>query len=205
MTLPVTKDIVSPKTEEKIRERVRRVESIQRPDGTSDLVTLKDVDGLYGFFALPEISGPIYTIHKPVTPESVARHIDRKLKAHEAGEGFMVAKFDEDGTAFSYLDYTIWPQWSVAEFCGAVRPDRRAKGQGRAGMISNIDFVFDTLGIYRLCFTSALDNARSIELIDAMGMTRMGEITSTGPDGAKRQSLVWEMTGDEWRAHKTND
>ena len=205
MTLPITKEIVSPKTEEKIRERVRKVEGIVRPDGHSRIVTLDDIDALYEFFAIPEVSGPIYTIAKPVTPESVARHIERKLRARENGDGFMVAMFDEAGTVFSYMDYTVWPQWSAAEFGGAMRPDRQSRGAGRSGIISNIDFVFDTLGVHRLCFTSAPDNERSVKLIDAMGMTRMGEITSTGPDGSTRQSLVWEMTGDEWRAHKTND
>lgn len=199
MSIPVTKEIVSPKTEDKIRDRVRKVEAFARPDAVSRIVTLDDLDALYDFFARPEVSDPIYTVEKPVTRDSVARHIERKTAAHEKGEGFMLASFDEAGSVTGYYDFTVWPQWSAAEFGGAMRPDQQSIGRGREGIFRSIDFVFETLGVNRLCFTAAHDNIRSIKLIDAMGMTRMGEVTSKAPGGQTRQSLVWEMTASDWK------
>lgn len=199
MSIPVTREIVSPKTEDKIRDRVRKVTEFQRPDGNARIVTEGDLNAMYEFFALPDVSDPIYTVEKPVTRESVQRHIRRKAKAQAKGEGFMLASFDEAGSVSGYFDFTIWPNWSAAEFGGATHPDQQSSGRGRDGIFRSIDFVFETLGVHRLCFTAAHDNIRSIKLIDAMGMTRMGEVTSKGPNGQTRQSLVWEMTADDWK------
>lgn len=202
MSIPITREIVSPKTEEKIRQRVRKVSEIDRGGEISRLVTIDDVDALYEFFAIPEVSGPLYTIEKPVTRENVAANIQRKLEARERGEGILTAMFDEDGRIVSFMDHMIWPQWSAAEFGGGMRPERQSKGQGRVGIFNSIDWVFDALGVNLLCFTAAPDNVRSVKLIDAMGMRRMGEVTSHGPGGITRQSLVWEMTAAEWQGFK---
>lgn len=202
MAIPITREIVSPKTEEKIRERVRRVSHIDRSDGISRIVTANDADAMLEFFSLPEVSGPIYTIEKPVTRASVAAHIERKSEAQVRGEGLLTAMFDEDGRVVSYMDHLIWPQWSAAEFGGAMRPERQSAGQGRSGIVASIDWVFDALGINLLCFTASPDNHRSVRLIEAMGMRRMGEVESLSPNGQTRQSLVWEMTKAEWTAMK---
>ncbi|MAI90023.1 GNAT family N-acetyltransferase [Ponticaulis sp.] len=159
----------------------------------------EDASALFRFFSAPEISGPIYTIEKPVTLESCAAHIERKLSAQTRGEGLMCALFDEAGEIISYMDFTIWPNWSAAEFGGAMRSDRQSRGQGRSGMAESMDWVFGRLGVNLLCFTAALDKHRSIHMIDASGMRRAGEVTSTSPDGSTRQSLVWEITADEWK------
>lgn len=198
MSIPVTRERVSPKTEEKIRQNVRAVTGIDRPDGASRVVQLSDVDALLAFFSLPQVSDPIYTIEKPVTRDSVARHIARKLAAQEKGEGVLTAVFDEGGQIVSYMDHQIWPEWSAAEFGGAMRPERQSRGQGGVGIVQSVNWVFETLGVHLLCFTAAADNHRSVTLIDKLGMRRMGEVTSTAPNGATRQSLVWEMTRDEW-------
>lgn len=203
MSIPITREIVSPKTEKNIRDRVRAVTGMTRSDGQSRVVTKNDLDALFDFFLVPEVSGPLYTIEKPVTRENVAAHIQRKIEAQKRGEGILTAMFDDDGRIVSFMDHMIWPQWSAAEFGGGMRPERQSLGTGRSGIFSGIDWVFDTLGVNLLCFTAALDNVRSIKLIDAMGMRRMGEITSKGPGGITRQSLVWEMTADEWRDFKT--
>ena len=199
MSIPVTRDIVSPKTEEKIRNRVRSITQFDRPEGAARLVTMADTAALLAFFSVPDVSDPVYTIEKPVTRASVERHIQRQSEAHEKGEGFLLASFDQAGNIISYMDFTVWPKWSAAEFGGAVRPEHQSLGRGREGIFRSIDFVFETIGVNRLCFTSAHDNVRSIKLIDAMGMTRMGEVTSKGPGGRVRQSLVWEMTAQEWQ------
>jgi len=35
-------------------------------------------------------------------------------------------------------------------------------------------------------------------MLDGMGFARMGQVTSTRPDGTTRASLVWEMTRADW-------
>ena len=134
MSIPVTREIVSPKTEDKIRDRVRKVTEFQRPDGNARIVTKDDLNAMYEFFALPDVSEPIYTVEKPVTKDSVLRHIQRKAEAQAKGEGFMLASFNEAGSVTGYFDFTIWPNWSAAEFGGATHPDQQSSGRGRDGI-----------------------------------------------------------------------
>ncbi len=202
MSIPITRNKVSAQAEQAIRNNVRAIASINRPDGVARLVTPADSDALLDFFSIPEVSGPIYTIEKPVTRENVAAHIREKRQAQARGEGLLTAVFGEDGRILSFMDHLIWPEWSAAEFGGAMRPERQSKGQGRAGIVSSIDWVFEVLGVNLLCFTAALDNQRSIRLIDAMGLRQMGEIISQGPNGTTRPSRVWEMTNAEWQEQK---
>ncbi len=202
MSIPVTRNAVSPDAEAEIRARVRAVQGMDRGDGRSRIVTPDDANALFEFFAHPEVSGPIYTIEKPVTQESVARHIARKSEAQQRGEGLLTAVFDQHGQIISYMDHQVWPHWSACEFGGAMLPTRQSRGEGRTGIFTSIDWVYDTLGVDLLCFTAAKDNIRSIKLIDAMGLRRMGETVSTSPDGQTRQSLVWEMTRAEWQSAK---
>lgn len=199
MSIPITRDRVSAEEEARIRDRVRAVTGMKGVNGLSRVVGPEDQDALFNFFSEPAVSDPIYTIEKPVTLESVARHIARKTEAQSRGEGILTAVFDENGQFVSYMDHLIWPEWSAVEFGGAVRPELQSKGQGRSGIFSSINWVFEDLGLNLLCFTAAPSNHRSVKLIDAMGMRRMGEVTSTGPDGRTRHSLVWEITASEWR------
>lgn len=199
MAIPITRDRVSAEEESRIRDRVRAVTGMEGANGLSRVVGPEDQDALFDFFSEPAVSEPIYTIEKPVTQSSVTRHIARKTEAQSRGEGILTAVFDENGQIISYMDHRIWPEWSAVEFGGAVRPERQSKGWGRSGISSNINWVFEGLGVNLLCFTAAPSNQRSVRLIEAMGMRRMGEVTSISPDGRTRQSLVWEITFGEWR------
>jgi RimJ/RimL family protein N-acetyltransferase len=49
-----------------------------------------------------------------------------------------------------------------------------------------------------MCLTAALDNIRSQKAIDAAGFRRMGEREVTGPDGATRASVYWELSREAW-------
>ena len=42
--------------------------------------------------------------------------------------------------------------------------------------------------------------AATQRLLDGLGFTRMGEVTSLRADGTSRASLVWEMTRADWDA-----
>jgi RimJ/RimL family protein N-acetyltransferase len=204
MSIPITRIKTSPAQEADIRNAVRAVRTIETPNGTSRVLTPDDTEALFRYFVMPEVSAPIYTIEKPVTRESVARAIEAKCADQAAGTGLLSATFNDAGEIISHLDHIIWPDWSAAEFGGSRHPDFQSQGGGRAGIFSSTDWVFKTLKVELLCFTAALDNIRSIRLIDAMGMRRMGEITSHGPAGATRQSLVWEMSVGEWRAFRSD-
>ena len=201
-SIPITRTPVRPDAEAAIRKRVSEITQIRSPTGISRLITLEDADALYRYFAMPEVSRPIYTIAKPVTPETIRAQIVEKLAERSRGEGLLTASFNDAGEIISHLDHMIWPHWSAAEFGGSRHPSMQSQGSGKAGIFFNIDWVFEQLGIGLLCFTAALDNVRSIRLIDAMGMRRMGEIDSVSPTGSVRRSLVWEMTADEWTEFK---
>ncbi len=60
--------------------------------------------------------------------------------------------------------------------------------------------MFEALYLDLLCETASLQNVITQRMLDGMGFRRMGQVTSTRPDGTTRESLVWEMTREEWAA-----
>jgi len=60
--------------------------------------------------------------------------------------------------------------------------------------------MFEVLDLDLLCETAALTNVATQRLLDGLGFRRMDEVVSLRPDGTARESLVWEITRDEWAA-----
>lgn len=178
-------------------------EAVGITGGSSRIVTPSDARELLALLSDPKVYDRIYTLPRPITLSAVSDFIDTHLEEQAAGKGGLFVRIDEDGEIVGYSDVQLWPQWGAGELGGALHPKMHAKGAGAKGAVVNFDWMFEALGLSLICATAAPDNIPSQRMIDGLGFTRMGEVTSVRPDQTTRQSLVWEMTRDEWRARKT--
>lgn len=181
-----------------IRAAVRAVDPASLGLGRA-LAEMKHVPGLVQLLSDERVSGPIYDLPRPITPDSVTRWVAECQAQHLAGEGLLLVTLDAHGKVAGYSHIVVWPEHASAELAGAIRADLQGQGQGGAGMARTFGWIFEALGVRLMCLTAALDNVRSQKGIDAAGFRRMGEREVTRPDGTKRASVYWEMTRDEWR------
>lgn len=181
-----------------IRAAVRAVDPASLGMGRA-LAEMKHVPGLVELLSDERVSGPIYDLPRPITPDSVTRWVAECQARHLAGEELLLVTLDAHGKVAGYSHIVVWPEHASAELAGAIRADLQGQGQGGAGMARTFGWIFEALGVRLMCLTAALDNVRSQKGIDAAGFRRMGEREVTRPDGTKRASVYWEMTRDEWR------
>ena len=198
--LPMTRIRLSETRQKAIREAVRTATGIGFSQSPSRLAVRGDAEALYRFLSDPEIHGPIYNLPKPLTIDTVRGFIDRKTKERAAGEGLLFLRFDEVGAVLGYSEFDIWPEWGAGDLGGALRRDQQGGRAGVTGAKQTFDWMFDGLGLELIVATGALDNIRTARLLDGLGFTRKGEITSAREDGSTRQSLVWEVSKTAWRA-----
>ncbi|MDB5441876.1 MAG: hypothetical protein JWP86_2766 [Phenylobacterium sp.] len=182
---------------EAIREAVRSADPKSLGPGRA-LADLSHVPGLVELLADEEVSGPIYDLPRPITPESVTRWVAERQAERLAGEGLLFVTLDARGKVAGYSHIAVWPERSAAELAGAIRADLQGQGQGGVGMARSFAWMFETLGVRLICLTAALDNVRSQKGIDAAGFRRMGEREVVRPDGTVRPSVYWELTREEW-------
>lgn len=197
-SIPLTRNVISEAEEASIRANMQRATGI--PGGHSRKATPEDANALFALLSDPKVYAPIYSLPRPLTREAVRAFIDQHLAEQAAGKGGLFVRIDGTGEIVGYSDVQLWPQWGAGELGGALHPKMHSKGAGTKGAAVNFNWMFEGLGLHLICATAALDNIPSQRLIDHLGFTRMGEITSTRPDGTTRQSLVWEMTREDWRA-----
>jgi RimJ/RimL family protein N-acetyltransferase len=194
--LPLTRNAVSPGTQEAIRAAVRAATQM----GESRLGRLEDAGGLFALLSDPLVHAPIYTLPRPLTQASVAAFVADHLEERAAGEGLLFVRAGADGQVMGYSDVQVWPEWAAGELGGALHPSLHGKGAGGRGAAASFAWMFEALGLDLLCETAALDNVPTQRMLDGLGFRRMGETLSTRPDGTTRASLVWEMTRAEWAA-----
>lgn len=195
--IPITRNPASAETEAAIRAAVRAATAMATDNERSRLATPDDANLFHAFLSDPAIHAPIYTLPRPLTPDSVRRFIERHLEERERGEGLLFLNFSDGGIG-GYTDLAIWPHWAAGEMGGAVHPDRQGRRRGILGAERGFTWMFEALGLDLICETAAPDNVRTARLLDHLGFRRMGEVTSHRDDGTSRPSLVWEVTRAEW-------
>ena len=200
--LPLTRNALPEAQQDAIREAVRQAQGIRFEQSPSRVARLDDAPAFFEFLADPEIHGPIYNLPRPLTVDSVRGMIARNLAAQSKGEGVLLLRFDDAGAVIGYSEFEIWPEWGAGDLGGALRQDQQGLRAGVNGAKRSFDWMFEQLGLELIVATGALDNVRTARMLDGLGLIRKGEITSRREDGSTRQSLVWEVTRDEWhRAH----
>ena len=81
--------------------------------------------------------------------------------------------------------------------------DSRLAGQGVAAAAARalLGYAFTELGLVRITAPVDLDNARSERLVERLGMTREGTMTSyMSVGGRRRDHDLWAITADMWNA-----
>lgn len=194
--LPLTRRPASAEQAAAIRAAVRGSAQM----GESRLARVQDASGLFALLSDPLVHAPIYTLPRPLTEESVADFIRMHLEERAAGDGLLFVREAEGGQVMGYSDVQVWPDWAAGELGGALHPSLHGKGAGGRGAAASFAWMFKALQLDLLCETAALNNVATQRLLDGLGFRRMGQVVSLRPDGTARESLVWEMTRDEWAA-----
>lgn len=198
--IPLTRRLASDAQAEKIRKAVRAATSDRASSETRRLAAPEDAPALLIFLSDPAVHAPIYSLPRPLGLANVEAFIARHQVEREAGEGLLVLDWDDQGRVIGYSDYQVWPHWAAGELGGAIHPDLQNAGQGARGAKEAFDWMFEALHLELICETAAPDNIRTARLLDGLGFTRMGEVTSHFDDGEARSSLVWEVTRAAWLA-----
>lgn len=201
--VPKTRLLIPDAEAQRLRNFVRRAELMNGRIAGARLARREDASALAGLLSHDSIGPRIYTMPRPINAETMARFIDDHLAQRERGEGILFVSFNAAGEATAYFDVELWPQWSVAKFGGAVKPERQGRGFGGACGLAAVEWCFDQLGVERICETTARDNERSIRLLSRLGFVQMGDVLSTRPDGTTRPSLYWELAREDWFAART--
>jgi RimJ/RimL family protein N-acetyltransferase len=128
----------------------------------------------------------------------LTRRCTDHLAQREAGEGLLFVRDDGEGTILGYSDIQVWPEWAAGELGGALHPSQHRQGRGTRGAAESFTWMFEALHLDLICETASRENTATQRMLDGLGFTRKGEVTSTRPDGTTRASLVWEMTRDDW-------
>ena len=196
--IPLTRNPVPPEKAEAIRAAVRSATHLGSAPGASRLATAGDAAGLFALLSEPRVSGPIYSLPRPLTEASVAEFIDENLANRAAGTGLLFVNAEGSGPVMGYSEIQVWPEWAAGELAGALHPSLHGQGSGGRGAAASFAWMFETLGLDLLCETASLTNTATQRMLDALGFRRMGQIVSTRPDGTTRESLVWEISRAEW-------
>jgi RimJ/RimL family protein N-acetyltransferase len=196
--VPKTRIAVPCEEADRLRDFVRRAEFMNGRIAGARIARRCDGAALAGLLAHESIGPRIYTMPNPINAVTMTGFIEHHLKERARGEGILFVSFNAAGEATAYFDVQVWPEWSIAKFGGAVKPERQGRGFGGACGLAAVEWCFDQLGVARICETTARDNHRSIRLLARLGFVQMGEVVSVKPDGSTRPSLYWEMSRDHW-------
>lgn len=194
--LPLTRKAAAPGRAQAIRAAVRTATHL----GDSRPARAEDAAGLLGLWSDPLVHAPIYTLPRPLTEGGAAAFIEGHIAERAAAEGLLFVREGEGGQVMGYSDVQVWPDWAAGELGGALHPSLQGKGAGGRGAAASFAWMFEVLDLDLLCETAALTNVATQRLLDGLGFRRMDEVVSLRPDGTARESLVWEITRDEWAA-----
>ena len=157
--IPLTRNAAAPGKADAIRAAVKAVSFPE--NARRRIAAPEDAGALLALIGEPRVHEPIYTLPKPPTPAAVRDFISRHSAEKARGEGLLILSLDEGGAVDAYHDIQFWPQWSVCELGGAIRPDKQGRGTGAAGAAAAFDWLFNTIGVDLICETAALDNIRT--------------------------------------------
>lgn len=194
--IPITRSPAKPEQVERIRTAVRAAEQL----GDSRLARPADAEGLHALFSEPKVNAPIYSLPRPLTVGNVRKFIEDHIAQRARGEGLLFVRDAGAGQIMGYSDIQVWPEWAAGEIAGGLHPSLHSKGSGTQGAAQTFTWMFDALHLDLICETASLENVITQRMLDGMGFHRKGQVTSRRPDGTTRESLVWEMTRDEWNA-----
>lgn len=190
---------VSQEEAEAIRRNVRGANKVVTPYGVYRPAAPGDAEALFELLKDERVSGPLYTIPKPLTRNWVAAWITRHEGERRRGDGVLLLACNDAGEVSGFADAQIWPELSAAELGGGIRADLQSSALGGRGAGALFDWLFNGIGVRLLAMTNALDNVRTAKLLAALGFKRRADRICTTADGGERPSMYWELLRQDWR------
>lgn len=139
-------------------------------------------------------------------PDEVADEIDRRLALGEKGEMVPFTAFDADGrvigmTSYYDLDESV-PRLHIGYTWN--RPSAHGTGTNAESKLLLMQHAFETLGVYRVGFTTQWVNFQSRTAIERLGAKQDGVMRAIKRyrNGALRDSVEYSVIEPEWPAVK---
>lgn len=197
---PETVIETSPDEAERIRQAVRAVTTIKTPYGIYRPAGQADTAAFFHLLSDIRVSGPLYTVPKPVTRDWIETWIASHINEAAQGVGLLLLARNDADEPTGFVDLQVWPERASAEFGGGISPDLQSASLGSRGAALLFDWLFHEIGIRLIAMTNALDNVRTEKLLLHLGFQRLTDRTCIAADGTERPSMYWELKRENWRS-----
>lgn len=179
---------------------LRDVSTVETPYGVYRPATIDDADAFFTLLADPHVSGPLYTIPKPVTRDWVERWIEAHQLEAAQGAGLLMLARDGVNQPTGFVDLQVWSDRASAEFGGGISPDLQSASLGTRGAAALFDWLFQKIDIRLIAMTNALNNVRTEKLLRHLGFVRLTDRVCVAEDGTKRLPMYWALKREDWRS-----
>lgn len=132
-------------------------------------------------------------------------YYDAALATVNEGQAFVIRRVSDDAVlgmtrvhSFTYKDKgaEIGHTWYIPEVWGQV--------YNKECKLLLLQYLFETVGLYRVQFRVAHQNIRSQRAVEKIGGTKEGVLRKHAirPDGVRRDTVVFSIIDDEWPEKK---
>lgn len=141
-------------------------------------------------------------------PDGVAAEIDRRLALRDAGEMVPFTAFGTSGRVLGMTTYYDMVADVPRLHIGYTwnRPSAHGSGTNVESKLLLLQHAFETLGVFRVGFTTQWVNFRSRAAIERLGAKQDGVMRAISRyrNGALRDSVEFSIIEPEWPAVKAN-
>lgn len=142
------------------------------------------------------------------TPDGVAEEIERRLGLADKGEMVPFTAFDPDGRILGMTTYYDLVAEVPRLHIGYTwnRPSAHGTGTNAESKLLLLCHAFETLGVFRVGFTTQWVNFQSRAAIERLGAKQDGVMRAVSRyrNGALRDSVEYSIIEPEWPAVKAN-
>lgn len=142
------------------------------------------------------------------TPDGVAEEIERRLGLADKGEMVPFTAFDPDGRILGMTTYYDLVAEVPRLHIGYTwnRPSAHGTGTNAESKLLLLRHAFETLGVFRVGFTTQWVNFQSRAAIERLGAKQDGVMRAVSRyrNGALRDSVEYSIIEPEWPAVKAN-
>ena len=166
------------------------------PDDATSLATLLATANVQEF--LPTV---------PRTPQAFLKYIRWARRQQRIGRHLSFGVVPH-GLQAAVGVFQIWPiesQFWTAEMGFALGQSYWGTGLFLESAEQVVNFVIHTLGVHRIEFRSAAENARGNRALEKLGAVREGLLRQCFEcDGQRRDHLMWSIVKDDWNRREAD-
>jgi UDP-4-amino-4,6-dideoxy-N-acetyl-beta-L-altrosamine N-acetyltransferase len=161
------------------------------------LMTENDLEQVLSWRNHPDVRRYMYSQHE-ISLEEHTRWFSRV--SQDPRRHLLV--FEIDRTPCGFFQINKIASGGIADWGFYAAPDA-PKGTGRALGKAALRYVFDTLGLHKICGQVLACNARSIDFHQSLGFQREGFLRQQHFDGEKYEDVVcFGVLASEWHPPK---